>query len=207
MFNPLHRKVPRCPECERLARIAQGRCVWCDAQVYTPVNYFRWLWGLVWTTVGVLGALTFNATHAGTWLLVLLFSAIPIRIAWGILIPPWIEAGTSKNGLPFITWYWTVCVIQIITWTLFGGLQITLGASRSELNDNWDVVSVPLGWINSAFIVRPDKSLFDNFGIIAGNSFFPALATFLVYTAVRARLNRSRAIRINITDAEPKDEQ
>jgi hypothetical protein len=81
-----------------------------------------------------------------------------------------------------------------------------LGASKAELNENWDFFSIPLGWINSAFVIRSDKWLSDVIGIIMANSVFPALVTFAVYMAVRARLNRNRAIRLNITDVGSEDE-
>jgi hypothetical protein len=97
MFNPLHREVPVCPECRRPACIRQGLCQYCGAEVYIPIAYFRWLWFLVLTTLAVLGVLTFRVNHAGTWLLILLFLAIPIRVLWGILIPPWIERGVSRQ--------------------------------------------------------------------------------------------------------------
>jgi hypothetical protein len=207
MFNPLRREVPVCPECKRIARIARGCCQWCGAEVRVPIAYFRWLGFLVLITLVALGTPTFNARHAGTWLLVLLFLAIPIRVIWGILIPPWIERGPFKPRLPFIVWYVSVCVMNIAYWTLWGWLHVGLGASKDELNDNWDIYSVPLAWVNTAFLIRSDKWLSDVIGIICGNSFFYALALFGLYTVVHARLNRNRAIRLNITDIESKDEQ
>ncbi|MBZ5664656.1 MAG: hypothetical protein LAO30_08650 [Acidobacteriia bacterium] len=181
--------------------------LWCDAEVHIPFVYFRWIWFLVLTTLVALGILTFNARHAGTWLLVLLFLSIPIRVIWGILIPPWIERGAFKAGLPFIAWYVTLCAFQIAYSLFWGWLHVGLGASKAELNENWDFFSIPLCWISSAFLVRSDKWLSDVIGIIVGNTFFEALGMFAVYTGVRARLNRNRAIRLNITDIEPRDEQ
>jgi len=125
---------------------------------------------------------------------------------WGILIPPWIERGAFRAGLPFIAWYVGFSAMQIAYWTIWGWLHIGLSASKDELNENWDFFSVPLAWINSAFLIRSNKSLSDVFGIIIGNSFFYALGIFVVYTGVRARLNRNRAIRLNITDTDSVDE-
>ena len=207
MFNPLRRELPVCPECRRAARVARGRCIWCGVQVHVPIAYFRWLWFLVVTTLTVVGALTFRSPHAGTWLLVLLLSAIPIRFLWGIVVPPWFERGPLKAGLPFIVYYVSVCALQIAYWSLWGWIHVGLGATKEELNDNWDIFSVPLAWINPAFLIRSDKWLSDVIGIIMGNSFFEALVLFLLYKGVHARLNRNRAIRLSITDTDSGDEQ
>ncbi len=207
MFNPLHRELPVCPECKRIAGIVRGRCWCCGAKVHVPLAYFRWLWFLVVITLACLGSLTFNARHAGTWLLVLLFASVPIRLIWGALIPPWIERGSFKGDLPFIPYYLAICMIQIGYWTLWGWLHLGLGASKEELSDNWDMYSVPLAWINRSFLIRPDKWLSDVFGTIAGNSLFYAIIFFALYKAVSARLNRNRAIQLNLSEIEPRDEQ
>lgn len=138
-------------------------------------------------------------------MLVLLVLAVPIRVVWGMLIPPWIERGVYKVDVPFIVFYAAACLIGIIYWTLWGWLHVGLGASKAELNENWDIFSVPLGWINSGFVIRSDKWLSDVFGIIMGNSFFKAVGIFVVYRVVRARLNRRRAIRLSISDSESED--
>lgn len=123
------------------------------------------------------------------------------------MVPPWFECGTFKTGLPFVAYCVAVSFLQIGYWTLWGWLHIGLGASRDELNDNWDIYSVPLAWINPAFLIRSDKWLSDVSGTIMGNSIFEALVFFGLYTAVRARLDRNRAIRLKISDADSEDEQ
>jgi hypothetical protein len=98
-------------------------------------------------------------------------------------------------------------VFNIIYWQAWGWLHIALGASKDELNENWDFFSIPLAWINSVFLIRSDKWLSDVIGIIMGNSFFYAILTFALYKVVRTRLNRNRAILLNITDVESEDDQ
>jgi hypothetical protein len=180
--------------------------VWCGTEIYVPVAYFRLLWLAVFVTMVALGAATFNSAHAGTWLLVLILLAVPVRMIWGILVPPWIERGVFKPRLPFIAWYVAVSLTQFVYWSLWGWLHILLGASKAELSENWDTFSLPLYWINSAFLIRPDKRFADVCGIILGNSFFYTLMLFALYSWVHAKLNRSRAITLSIMDPESEDE-
>jgi hypothetical protein len=206
MFNPFRRAVPRCPECGRPPRIGRdGKCLGCGERIYVPIAYFRWLWFLVFVTLVALAIPTFNGDHSGTWLLVLLVLAVPIRVIWGIIIPPWIERGAFKSEVPFIAFYGASCLMGIIYWTLWGWLHVGLGATKDELKDNWDIFSVPLGWIHPGFVIRSDKWLSDVFGTIMGNSFFGAVAIFFVYRVVRTRLNQNRAIRLDIADPNSKD--
>ena len=139
-------------------------------------------------------------------MLVLIFSAVPIRVIWGWFLPG-SSAGRSRQGCLLSPTALPWSFLQIGYWTLWGWLHIGLGASRDELNDNWDIYSVPLAWINPAFLIRSDKWLSDVSGTIMGNSIFEALVFFGLYTAVRARLDRNRAIRLKISDADSEDEQ
>src|SRR5262249_26228977 len=170
---------------------------------YVPIAYFRLLWLLAFMTLGALGIPTFNSEHAGTWLLVLVLLALPSRMVWGLLVPPWIQRGVYKTGLPFIAWYFVASLTQFLMWSFWGWLHILLGASNAEMRENLDSFSLPLYWINSAFLIRPDKRFADVCGIILGNSFFYALVMFALYTGVHAKLNRNRAIQLNITDSDP----
>lgn len=206
-LNPFRREAPTCPGCSSRARIGRGRCLYCHAQVYIPILYFRMLWLLVVLSLAAIGTATFRRDHAGTWLLALLLAAIPLRLIFGILIVPWFELGAVRYSLPFPVWYVACCVTTLIYWEAWSWLHLGLGASKDEINENWDFFSVPLAWINSAFLIRSDKWPSDVIGIIMGNAFFYALGTFALYAGVRTRLNRNRAIRLNITDGKSEDEE
>lgn len=205
MFNPLKRNCPVCPECKRPLLIRRGRCCKCGVEVHLPVAYFRLLWFLTFLVLAGIGSVVFHSQHIGTWLFLLIIVSIPVRIAWGFVIPPWIERGEYKSGWPFGFFYLAVFMTLFLEWIAWGWLHVGLGATRAELSENWFFFSIPLCWISSNFLIRSDRWLSDAVGSILGNSFFYALFAFALYRAVSSVLDRNRAIRLNITDPEEKN--
>jgi len=206
MFNPLRRQPLICPECERPARIQGGRCCGCGACIHLPVAYFRWLWFLTFLTLAGAATLVLTSQHIGTWLLLLIILTFPVRIAWSFVIPPWIERGELKSGWPFGFFYFAAFFTLFMDWMAFGWLHVGLGATKSEISENWFFFSIPLYWIDSNFLIQSDRWLSDAIGSILGNSFFYALVAFALYRGVSTRLNRNRAIRLKITDSDGEDE-
>jgi hypothetical protein len=205
MFNPFRRETPKCPGCQRPAQIRRGRCAFCNVRVYIPRAYFRLIWLLVVVVLVATGAATYSRGHTGTWLLALLLSAIPLRIVFGFLIPPWFELGSIKYGLPFVLWYVAICVSNFLYWQIWGWSSLAL-VGKADARETMDFFSLPLIWISPSFYINSSRSFADVCGILFGNAFFYALATFVVYRVVNARLNRSRAIRLGISDADSEDE-
>jgi hypothetical protein len=205
--NPLRRTMPVCPACKMSARIFRGCCAYCGAETYIPLAYFRWIWFLVIVVLIVIGTIADSHDHPGTWLLSLIFLSIPLRIVWSVLIPPWFELGRPKSGIPFLFWYVTCVTLAFFYWQAWGWLTILLRASRNDFNDMMGFFSMPLCWVNPRFFIAPDRSFWDVCGILAGNSFFYALLTFLLYRAVHARLRANRVTRMNLTADRSDDER
>jgi hypothetical protein len=206
MPNPFRRKMPACPECRMPARISRGCCRYCSTEIYVPLAYFRWIWLLVVALLVVIGTITYDHAHPGSWLLSLIFLSIPLRVVCGVLIPPWFELGKLKSGITFIFWYVTFIIFLFIYWQAWGWLSILLRASRSDFNDTMGFFSMPLCWVNPRFFIAADRTFSDVCGILAGNSFFYALVVFLLYRGVHARLHANRVTRMNLTAESSEDE-
>lgn len=212
MFNPFRRVKPNCPVCGRpfLAAREHGplRCALCASQVYVPVAYARWIWFAESVVLSVIGIFTHNAQHPGIWILLLLLSAVPLRILLGILIPPWFQAKKDRFGFPFLLWYACFAITMPLSWIAMGWFLVLTGSSKSELQETLVALSLPLAWISSEFLLNPSKEFLDVCGVVLGNSFFYALATFLVWRAAHSVIHRNRVTAMNIEGrAEDDDDE
>lgn len=86
-------------------------------------------------------------------------------------------------------------------------LARAVSASDQELGELNEMVSVPLGWINHWFIVRPDTSALKVVVILIANSYFYALILFPVMKFVYYRLQRNRPITLNLEADRRLNEQ
>jgi ammonia channel protein AmtB len=164
--------------------------------------YFRLLWLLTVVILGGAGAVTYSREHAGSWLLVLILTAIPLRVLLGVLLPPWFALGRPKSNLPFPVWYFSICLTMFLYWQFWGWSNLALGASQTEVAENLEFFSVPLCFASRSFLITPARTLPDVVGILFGNAFFYAIGMFIVYRAVHARLNRNRITQMNLSGAD-----
>jgi hypothetical protein len=84
-------------------------------------------------------------------------------------------------------------------------LARAVGASDQDFGELNEMVSVPLGWINHWFIVRPDSSALKVVVILIANSYFYALLLFPVMKFVYRRLQRNRPIILNLDGSMPEE--
>lgn len=212
MIGPFQPERQNCPICGiRIVRLGGGhgvppRCPHCYSEVHIPISYGRWIWLLIVVALAAAGAATYDEAHAGTWLLLLILCSIPVRVVLGILIPPYYAVGKYKRGIPFLFWYVSYAVTMPVVVTAWGWLHVLVGASKSEISDAMVAMSLPLGWIDSALIMNTDRSFLDICGIVVGNSFFYAVATFALWRGARAMIHRNRVTVINITGDKTDDE-
>jgi hypothetical protein len=207
MFSAYRRPPPLCPECRNPVRFSRGRCRKCGAAIHIPVAYFRMLWLLVLVTLAAVGIAAYSHEHPGAWLLALLCLALPLRLVFEVLVPPWFEIGPGKGRLPFIFWYISCCLFAFLYWQAWGWLHILLGASKEELGAAMAFFSMPLCWVNPRFFISTDRSFLDVCGILFGNPFFGAILTFLLYRGVHRRMQRNRITQMNIGGGSSLDEE
>lgn len=210
MFNPFHRAKPTCPACGSLLFETGGhgvlRCAACHTDLHVPWAYARWTWILVCVVLALIGSLTFSNDHAGTWLLFLILGSIPLRMIAGSLIPPWLEVGKQRPRVLFFFWYLMYALGAPLVVLAIGWFQVLTGP-RGELTESLVAFSLPLAWIYSGFLLDPSKSFLDVCGVILGNSFFYAVATFAAWRGVHSILKRNRVTAMNLeSKPDPEDD-
>jgi hypothetical protein len=96
----------------------------------------------------------------------------------GPLTTPWVSplkvdtasskgAGGLERDLVLFLSVWFGSVVTILCYGfVLSWLAFLLGGSRADILETTDMWSVPLGLINSAFVVRPDKSFVAVIGIV-----------------------------------------
>jgi hypothetical protein len=87
-----------------------------------------------------------------------------------------------------------LCYGLVLGWFVF-----LFGGSRGDILETTDMWSVPLGWINPAFVVRPEKSFVAVIGIVTANCYFWALGLTLVFKVVHYLLRRNRVTELGIS--------
>jgi len=158
----------------------------------------------------IIAVSTHTSSSSGTWFLGVVLFWIPLRVAGAKLLPPSFEVGRFQTKFTVMASVFT-CALTVfaIEFVLFGWAHLALGASSQELSEHLARISVPLGWVTSAFIIRPDKSFTDVCGIIFANSFFYGIPMFACYRVVRWAHDRDRTVQIGIAgrvDAEAEEE-
>ena len=164
------------------------------------------MWLLTIAGLSVLAAPTYSHQHAGTWLLVFIVCALPMRIVLNTVLPPWFEAGAKRFRFPFVAWYIAIALTLPVCVIVLGWFQVAIGASKSEIAESLVSFSIPLAWISSDFLIDGSKSFFDGCGIVLGNAFFYALAMFIAWRGTHMLLRRNRTTEIDIQRREPAED-
>lgn len=91
--------------------------------------------------------------------------------------PPWLACGT--------------CCLVTYGFAI-GWLAFMVGGTPQDIRETNDMFSASLGWVNSAFVIRPNGSLPAVVGIVFTNSFFYSAALLAVLRFVQSRLHQQR---------------
>jgi hypothetical protein len=201
-----------CPQCgERIDRrqLKEWVCPFCHADIGVARSYQRYVALLTFASTVLLGVATHKPTSDGTWLLAVILSSIPLWIVFFTVIPPWLSHGRNQPRITLISSILSVAVsVFVVEFLVFGAAHVLLGASQQELREHLEMLSLPLAWISSNFLITPDKSFLHVCGVILGNSFFLGPPVFACYQSVRWVFRRSRPTRLSISDnASTNDEE
>ena len=117
-------------------------------------------------------------------------------------IQPSKPSGFLKNVVLLLSfWLGIAFTMYAYGLVMFGWAAVIVGASRQEWYEHLDFLSVPLGWVNRNFVIRPERSLLTVCGIILCNSYFYALMLLPIYKIVHAALYRGRVTQLGISQS------
>jgi len=88
-----------------------------------------------------------------------------------------------------------------------GWFHVLTGSSKNEIQETLTTISLPLAWISPEFLLNPSNNFFDVCGVVLANSFFYALATFIVWRWVHSVIRRNRVTAINIEGRIEHDDE
>jgi hypothetical protein len=215
------RRELRCPACHgSLAAVADSRntpwvCPYCGARIGVSLVTF-WLVLPVGYAASILVVrlLDLKANAALLWFPILIFCLFAALRVMPVLLPPWLKvvpdsaksSDSVKKNLALFIAFWLAMVLLLVGYGFFTGWLVHMLGDRREELDVGDMFSFPLGLINPAFRLTPEKGLADMLGILTANSYFYALALTFVFKIVHGFLNRSRTIQLGISDKTADDD-
>jgi hypothetical protein len=178
-------------------------CPFCEARIALSSNYLRWTLLLVVLLTTLVASVFRTPSSGGAWLLGMMFIALLLRAGMLGVFPPPLSLAPKGDGIPFAACYLGLALIIFVEQFIFFGWGIVAMGSRQDLYDHFQMLSVPLAWINPNFLITPEKSFLDVCGIILANSYFGAFFLWLCGNGVRAVFRRNRVTRMSITDVPP----
>jgi hypothetical protein len=207
MFKPL-----RCPQCnEPIPRqqLKDWECPSCHTDIGLARSYQQYIGVLTFAAVSLLAVATHETSSGGTWLLIVLFSAMPCWIVLMIVVPPWLKQGRNQPRLTIVgSWLTAALSVFLVEFLGFVSAHLLLGASQRELQEHLQILSLPLAWISPNFLITPARSFFDVCGGILGNSIFFGMLIFVFYQPVRWAFRRNRPTQLSISNSNPtKDDE
>ena len=178
-------------------------CPSCDKRLCISADYVRWTLLLIFVLIVLIGLTTKTPDASGAWLLGLLVIALVLRMACIALIPPPLLVARKGEGIPFAACYIGLALTIIIQqFIVIGWAIVILGGSKRDLYEHFEMLSIPLAWINQNFLITPSRSILDVFGILLANSYFGAFALWACGNAVHAIFLRNRVTQLGITDSK-----
>lgn len=199
-----------CPRCtERISRqhLKDWECPHCHTDFGLARSYQRIVALLTLILTSLLAVITHGSSSGGAWLLLIFISAIPIWFILIIALPPWLKEGRNQPRITLVTtWLGAALSVFVVEFLLFGSAHVLLGASGSELTEHLEMLSMPLAWISTNFLITPRRSLFDVCGVILGNSIFFGSAIYVFYQPVRWAFHRARPTQLSLSNSNLGDE-
>lgn len=66
--------------------------------------------------------------------------------------------------------------------------------------------SIPLGFVNHAFVIRPEKDLVEVIGIVSANAYFWTLGLVLIFKFVHIRMRHNRVTELALSGSSVEEE-
>jgi len=214
-----------CPSCqtplqEKDVSSIPFECPYCGARI--GISSVLLLLGLVVGFVASLVVVQFlglKAYAALLWLPILVLCIIyvvprALPLIATLVSPLRVEPDPSAKDLSsykrtlrlFLIVWFSLILFAVIYGSFIGWLAALLGAPREEVAASTDLWSIPLGLINPAFFIRPEKGLAEVLGIVAANSYFHALVLTAIFKVVHGFIRRSRVTQLGISGAMLDDD-
>ncbi|HJT54747.1 MAG TPA: hypothetical protein VJ848_12910 [Candidatus Angelobacter sp.] len=212
-----HRKTPdiriiRCPGCGGKILLLRSKifkygCPHCKgivilSRLHLTVSYVL---GFILSLI-IAKALQLSVMAAPLWIPIFVLSFVGVAQLAALVISPYEvyrydaqPPGAIARNLGLFLAIWLGIVVTIMTnGYVLGWLAYLIGSHR-DLIESMDLWSMPLGFVNPEFVVRPDKGLVEVIGIVSANSYFWALGLMLVFKFVHSRMRRSRVTELAIS--------
>lgn len=180
-------------------------CVSCKQPVRVSWAYRRYTAYVALLVVLLIALTTYSRMSAGPWIIgLVLFWPLVVLVLYAI-IPARYECGYPQPQVTLVTTFLGVFVsFFAVEFLGFLSLYVILGARPAEIKEQLFMLSEPLVFFNRQFLISPDQSFLNCFGIMLGNSLLISLPMFLCAKLVQFIFRRNRVIQIGLSN--PVDE-
>jgi hypothetical protein len=214
-----HARTLRCPGCgQEIPPLPSNGfrydCPRCQGVIALSRRYLlgSYVLGFV-LSLAIAKLLRLTAAAAPLWVLIFTVSFIVATQLTALVISPY---EVSKYAAPppgpiarniklFLGIWFAIVALVLLEGYVFGWLAYIIG-SRQEVIESIDLWSVPLGFVNPAFVVRPEKDLVEVIGIVSANGYFWAMGLTLVFKFVHSRMRNSRVTELAISGSSVEEE-
>lgn len=206
MPSPHELACPRCQHALKRVPVGASQCPHCNVWIRVPVWPVILVFLLAFAaSLVVTGLLGLKAYAAILWFPILLMCfryvlpLIPLSLPKVALAkgPP-LQTGWKRNLVLFIS-IWIGLTFFIVAYGFVLGWGAFFLGQSSDVHEVMDMWSVPLGWVNHAFIVRPDKPFVAVLGIVAANCYFYALGITFIFKITQSLLRRGRVTELGLS--------
>jgi hypothetical protein len=212
-----HRNTPeiriiRCPGCGGQITLLPSKvfrydCPHCKGIVMLSRRHLlvSYVLGFILSLI-IAKALQLSVMAAPLWIPIFVLSFIVVAQLTALVISPYAvyrydapPPGVIARNLGMFLAIWLGIVFTIMTYGYVLGWLAYLNGSHRDLIESMDMWSMPLGFVNPEFVVRPDKGLVEVIGIVSANSYFWALGLMLIFKFVHSRMRRNRVTELAIS--------
>jgi hypothetical protein len=214
-----HTRPLTCPRCyhalpPEALNVDTFPCPYCA----TPIRFFRFP-VLVAYIIAFIASLLIaqlvglKAYQAPLWIPIFVLCFLFAARLTGPLFPPLtvdagrpVKSAVERNLVLFLA-FWFGLIVTILGYGIAAAVLGTLfGGSRRDVLEITNMWSIPLGVINPAFVIRPEKSFVAAMGIVSANCYFWALGLTLLYKAVHHLLRRNRVTELGLSRSTLDDD-